>query len=1471
MKIQSSCTASVLGLVLSLCLTGCAGSSNNGSSGSAGSSGSSGSGTSAPTVSSVAPASLTAGAASTALTVTGTGFTASTAVQVGSAVETTTYVSSTQVTATVPAAQLAQGTILPVIALNGSFTSASGTPVDLIVNNPAPVIAAAVPAALPVGSPSTSVAFTGTGFVPTTIIQVGGTARATTFVSSTEVSAILTPADLATAGTLAALAVNPTPGGGTSATTPVSVNNPAPAAIVLAPATVPAGAATASSIAVTGTGFVASSVVQVNGTSRTTAYVSATQLTFQLTVADQATVGNLAVTVTNPAPGGGSSASATLIVAAPVKTPVIVLYEPKIILVGSPDTVLSMSGLNFSSSTPVEWNGSPLSTQYTVDPYGNEYLFATVPASLLTAPGTASVTVYDAASTPTTSNTVTVTVSNPPVPTVTYFYPTSGPINTATAVTIDGTGFTPASTAQFNGTTIPSTFVNSTQLTATIPASTVTLPGNGGITVTTPAPGGGTSAAQIFTAYIGLLNNSMVYNPANGLFYASVPSAAGAPYGNSIVSVDPETGALGTPIPVGSEPNKLALSSDGTILWVGLDGAAAVRQVNLTTGTAGLQFSLGGNSGIYAAPGTAVALAALPGAPNSVVVSAPTGLGGQTLAIFDSGVLRGTPSTSYPYQNEAYALQVDGTRSEVYAGGSSYQTYTYSSSGLTPLATGAGSNYASYSADEMQIASGRLYTDFGTVLDAESGALLGTYYNNGVTVGNTPTAAVGPTVADTTLGKVFILDNSLAYAYNQYNQIQIFDVSDFNPATNAVIPLSLNTVPTSANPNPSRLTRWGTNGLALRNPAGIYSFRSNLVKDLSTTSADLGLALTAAGSNTTGSSTTWTATVTNAGPSASTNIAFTAQIPANGVLGAVTASAGTCSASSGISCDLGGLASGASTTVTIAVLQTTAGSQTLSAQVSGSENDPAPTNNQASSTLTVTGSAYNQQPTLTALAPQAIETGAGDTIITLTGTGFASTSTVLLNGQSLATSYTSPTTLTATVPAASLNTLGWGTITVSSPAPGGGASTALPLTIYQVLTVGLNHIVYDPYSRNLIASVGSGSSSVTGNSIVAITPDTATIGTPVPIGSQPTYISLTSDSDFLYTLLSGSQSVARFNLQTQASDATFTLNPSQGGVFTPSARWIAAQPETDTTVAVDLGEDEGNAIYDIDPTAGTGTIRGAATGSYTGSCLAFTDPADMFSFDVDTTGNTLDHYTVTSAGFSFYNFQQYTQSTLNHFSCFKLNGGLAFSIFGGVANPTPTPAVQVGTFAIPSGYNGEGDVAPDASLQRTFFAVNSTSGYSTSVDSIESFDQNTWLSTGFLPLAFASIEGTGTSFSVPDLVRWGQDGLAALTSTGHLYLLRGAAVVPGELVINLVATLASSSSSTLAHASGNTLLTLTGSNFLPGVAVDWNGSYRTTTIVDATHVTVAIPAGDLTIRGTASLTAINPGAPASRALTITID
>jgi hypothetical protein len=341
---------------------------------------------------------------------------------------------------------------------------------------------------------------------------------------------------------------------------------------------------------------------------------------------------------------------------------------------------------------------------------------------------------------------------------------------------------------------------------------------------------------------------------------------------------------------------------------------------------------------------------------------------------------------------------------------------------------------------------------------------------------------------------------------------------------------------------------------------------------------------------------------------------------------------------------------------------------------------------------------------------------------------------------------------------------------------------------------------------------------------------------------------------------------------TQTPEYTYAVSTPQSS-FAVALRGVATQPGTEDTIALDLGEDLGNAIYDFNPAAKTAAIRGQNSGSYTGSCLAFLDAGDMLSFDIDTSGATLDHYSVTSSGF---NYSSFTTSTLNGFGCFKLSGGLAYANAGGIANPATVPATQIGILPVTGGgtFSTSDTLAPDTSLQSVFYLVNteatSTSNGVAAVDGIESFNPSTFMPTSTIPLDMATIEGN-TSYTGVDLIRWGQDGLAALTSGGHIYLLRGPFVVPQLLQSNSPATLTSSSVTSIAHGAGNTLLTLSGTNFLPGVAVTWNGSYRTTTIVSATQVTVAIPASDLSATGSGKLIATNPGAAPSNALTVTIN
>ena len=71
-------------------------------------------------------------------------------------------------------------------------------------------------------------------------------------------------------------------------------------------------------------------------------------------------------------------------------------------------------------------------------------------------------------------------------------------------------------------------------------------------------------------------------------------------------------------------------------------------------------------------------------------------------------------------------------------------------------------------------------------------------------------------------------------------------------------------------------------------------------------------------------------------------------------------------------------------------------------------------------------------------------------------------------------------------------------------------------------------------------------------------------------------MALTSDGDFLYVNLTGSSSVGHYNMLTQSLDFSFPITMSSGSSFFPVAlRDIAAVPGTDTSLAVDTGEDAG--------------------------------------------------------------------------------------------------------------------------------------------------------------------------------------------------------------------------------------------------------------------------------------------------------
>jgi len=65
-------------------------------------------------------------------------------------------------------------------------------------------------------------------------------------------------------------------------------------------------------------------------------------------------------------------------------------------------------------------------------------------------------------------------------------------------------------------------------------------------------------------------------------------------------------------------------------------------------------------------------------------------------------------------------------------------------------------------------------------------------------------------------------------------------------------------------------------------------------------------------------------------------------------------------------------------------------------------------------------------------------------------------------------------------------------------------------------------------------------------------------------------------------------------------------------------------------------------------------------------------------------------------------------------------------------------------------------------------------------------------------------------------------------------------------------------------------LIVTGANFVSGSIVRWNNANRITSAVSGIRLAASIPAADLTVAGTASVTVVNPGGATSNAVTFTI-
>ncbi|HUN61512.1 MAG TPA: IPT/TIG domain-containing protein [Candidatus Sulfotelmatobacter sp.] len=167
-----------------------------------------------PTITSLSPSQVVLGGPAFTLTVNGTNFVGGANVYWNGISRVTQFVSSTQLTASILASDIA----LPAASNSASITVENPTPnagisapATVTLQNPAPAITSLSPASGVAGTP-VAVTITGSQFVSGATVQFGGQVFSTTFGSTSSISVVLN----ATVGTTSLTVSNPSPSAGPS-------------------------------------------------------------------------------------------------------------------------------------------------------------------------------------------------------------------------------------------------------------------------------------------------------------------------------------------------------------------------------------------------------------------------------------------------------------------------------------------------------------------------------------------------------------------------------------------------------------------------------------------------------------------------------------------------------------------------------------------------------------------------------------------------------------------------------------------------------------------------------------------------------------------------------------------------------------------------------------------------------------------------------------------------------------------------------------------------------------------------------------------------------------------------------------------------------------------------------------------------------------------------------------------------------
>jgi len=172
-----------------------------------------------PAVTSLAPTGAAVGGAGFTLAVTGSNFLSNSTVLWNGQSRSTAFISATQLNATILATDLASAGTVSVTVLNPAPGGGSSVPFTFTISNqanPPPTLTGLGSNSASAGAAAFSLSVSGFNFQPTSVVEWNGANRATTYVNGNTLTATISAADLATAGSALVSVYTPAPGGGLS-------------------------------------------------------------------------------------------------------------------------------------------------------------------------------------------------------------------------------------------------------------------------------------------------------------------------------------------------------------------------------------------------------------------------------------------------------------------------------------------------------------------------------------------------------------------------------------------------------------------------------------------------------------------------------------------------------------------------------------------------------------------------------------------------------------------------------------------------------------------------------------------------------------------------------------------------------------------------------------------------------------------------------------------------------------------------------------------------------------------------------------------------------------------------------------------------------------------------------------------------------------------------------------------------------